>query len=189
MKKVLRRPSPAMVVAIVALIAALGGTAVAGGVLNKKKAKKIANSAITKRAPGLSVAHAKSADSAGSANTLTGLTKINYSADSGSADQQVFSAGGLALVAKCSGAAADLDATTSVAATLQSYGNTSDTNDTSFNPGDTDTLLESDEERDFVYTGSNGSIIVGQLAAAFNAGGLYGGTSPKCIIKGYVQVL
>jgi hypothetical protein len=51
MKQVFRRPSPAMVVAIVALIAALGGTAVAGGALNKKKVNNI----ITNRAPGLSV--------------------------------------------------------------------------------------------------------------------------------------
>jgi hypothetical protein len=40
MKKVLRRrPSGAMVVAIIALVAALGGTAVAGGVLTTKKFK------------------------------------------------------------------------------------------------------------------------------------------------------
>jgi hypothetical protein len=62
MKKVLGRPSPAMVVAIVALIAALGGTAVAGGFITKKKAKKVADNQITKRAPGLSVASAKTAD-------------------------------------------------------------------------------------------------------------------------------
>lgn len=62
MKKVFRRPSPAMVVAIVALIAALGGTAIAGGALNKKKVKNISNNQITQRAPGLSVSSAKSAD-------------------------------------------------------------------------------------------------------------------------------
>jgi hypothetical protein len=64
MKRVFRRPSPAMVVAIVALIAALGGTAVAGGVLTKKKVNKI----ITNRAPGLSVASAKSAENASNAS-------------------------------------------------------------------------------------------------------------------------
>lgn len=48
------RPSPAMIVAMVALIVAIGGTAVAGGVLNKKKVNQI----ITNRAPGLSVANA-----------------------------------------------------------------------------------------------------------------------------------
>jgi hypothetical protein len=68
MKKVIRRPSPAMIVAIVALIAALGGTALAGGVLNKKKAKTIANNVVTQRASGLSVASAKNADNANNAN-------------------------------------------------------------------------------------------------------------------------
>ncbi|MBM4438234.1 MAG: hypothetical protein FJ029_13645 [Actinobacteria bacterium] len=59
------RPSPAMVLAVIALIAALGGTAIAGGALTSKKAKKIANKQITKRAPGLEVAKA------GTANTAT----------------------------------------------------------------------------------------------------------------------
>ncbi len=54
------RPSPAMIVAVVALVAALGGTAIAGGVLNKKKVNKI----ITNRAPGLDVNSAKKADDA-----------------------------------------------------------------------------------------------------------------------------
>jgi hypothetical protein len=73
MKKVLRRPSPAMIVAIVALIAALGGTAIAGGVINKKKAKNIANNVVTQRAPGLSVSHAVSADNANNANNANNL--------------------------------------------------------------------------------------------------------------------
>jgi hypothetical protein len=66
MKKVFGRPSPAMGVAMVALIVALGGTAVAGGVLNKKRVNKI----ITKRAPALSVNHAKTADNLTSTATL-----------------------------------------------------------------------------------------------------------------------
>lgn len=64
MKRVFRRPSPAMVVAIVALTAALGGTAVAAKTLTKKNVKNISNNQITKREPGLSVASAKTADSA-----------------------------------------------------------------------------------------------------------------------------
>ena len=75
MKKALKsRPSPAMIVAIAALIVALGGTAVAGGVLNKKKVNKI----ITNRAPGLSVASAKSADNAKNADNLGGLDPTTY---------------------------------------------------------------------------------------------------------------
>ena len=59
MGKVLgKKPSPAMLVAIVALVAALCGTAIAGGGLTKKKVNKI----ITKRAPGLSVDNADKLD-------------------------------------------------------------------------------------------------------------------------------
>ncbi len=65
--KALKSPSPAMLVALVALIVALGGTAVAGGVLNKKKVNKI----ITNRAPGLSVNHANTAGSAANADSAT----------------------------------------------------------------------------------------------------------------------
>ncbi|MGZ5312059.1 MAG: hypothetical protein ACXWEA_08380 [Solirubrobacterales bacterium] len=60
--KNVRRPSPALVIACIALVAALGGTAIAGGVINGKKAKNIANKQITKRAPGLSVANAANAE-------------------------------------------------------------------------------------------------------------------------------
>jgi hypothetical protein len=60
-----------MVVAIVALIVALGGTAIAGGFITKKKAKKIAANQVNKLAPGLSVASAKNADNATNADTAT----------------------------------------------------------------------------------------------------------------------
>lgn len=75
MKRALnRRPSPAMVVAVVALIAALGGSAVAGGVLNKKKV----NTIISNRASGLSVAKAKNADNLGGLDPSTYKTASNY---------------------------------------------------------------------------------------------------------------
>jgi hypothetical protein len=68
------RPSPAIVVAVVALVAALAGTAVAGpdastSAINKKKVKKIASKQIKKLAPDLSVA---SADQAANAAALGG---------------------------------------------------------------------------------------------------------------------
>ena len=63
LQRLKKQVSPATVIAMLALIVALGGTAVAGGVLNKKKV----NTIIDNRAPGLSVLKAKSADSAGSA--------------------------------------------------------------------------------------------------------------------------
>ena len=65
-----RRPSPAMVVAVVALSLGLVGSAVAGsGVLDKGQVKKVANKQISKRAPGLAVASAKAADTARTADT------------------------------------------------------------------------------------------------------------------------
>jgi hypothetical protein len=71
------RPSPAMIVAVVALIAAVGGTAVAGGVLNKKKV----NTIISNRASGLEVKSAKNADHADKAtdaDKLGGLAPSSY---------------------------------------------------------------------------------------------------------------
>jgi hypothetical protein len=65
------RPSPAIVVAVVALIAALAGTAVAANptatssAINKKKVKKIATKQINKLAPDLSVAEADNARNLG----------------------------------------------------------------------------------------------------------------------------
>jgi hypothetical protein len=68
MKNSTRRPSPALLVAVMALIAALAGTAVAADpvantAVSKKKtkkiAKKVAKKQIKKRAPGLSVANAQ----------------------------------------------------------------------------------------------------------------------------------
>jgi hypothetical protein len=68
------RPSPAMIVAMVALIVAIGGTAVAGGVLNKKKV----NTIISNRASGLTVARAKNADNLGGLDPTTYKTASNY---------------------------------------------------------------------------------------------------------------
>jgi hypothetical protein len=59
-----------MIVAVAALIVALGGTAIAGGVLNKKKVNRIINN----RAPGLSVGSAKHADSAATAEDVLWAT-------------------------------------------------------------------------------------------------------------------
>src|SRR5262249_9249313 len=86
------RPSPALVVAIVALVAALSGAALAAPVSNKgvskSKAKKIANKEIDKRAPGLSVAHA---ETAGNADTVgnRSANDLQTSSGFGSNPQQI----------------------------------------------------------------------------------------------------
>jgi len=68
LRRLKRHASPATVIAMLALIVALGGTAVAGGVLNKKKV----NTIIDNRAGGLSVLKAKTADSAGKTDNVFG---------------------------------------------------------------------------------------------------------------------
>jgi hypothetical protein len=76
MERLKGRPSPAMVVAMIALVAALAGTAIAAVPLTKKTVNKI----ITKRAPGLSVNKAKTADfatTAGNANNASTLNNLN----------------------------------------------------------------------------------------------------------------
>jgi hypothetical protein len=67
-----------MVIAVVALIAALAGTAFAGGFVTKKKVNKI----ITNRAPSLAVASAKSADTAKTADTAKNATTATTAANS-----------------------------------------------------------------------------------------------------------
>ncbi len=102
------RPSAAIIVAVLAVVAALAGTAVAGpdtstSAVSKKKVKKIArkqaikqinalapgiaDEQINKRAPGLSVAHADSAESAASAANAVTATNAANAANAANADQ------------------------------------------------------------------------------------------------------
>jgi hypothetical protein len=125
-----------MLVAGAALVAALAGTAIADplaikSVLNKKEKKQVtnisrnqANLLIDQRAPGLSVAHAGTADSAASASnaanaanatdaahadqadnaaTANGVTvrSIRYHVPEGNNPVEVLSMGGLTLTANC----------------------------------------------------------------------------------------
>jgi hypothetical protein len=85
------RPSPALIVGILALVTAFAGAAMASdpvastSALSKKKVKKIADKQITARAPNLSVAHARSADSAASADTANSANAADTAAEAGNA--------------------------------------------------------------------------------------------------------
>jgi hypothetical protein len=75
------RQAPAIVIAIVALVAAVGGVAIAnpsaftsGGPITKKKVKKISTNVVNSLAPGLSV---KSAGTAGTANQLSMFAQVS----------------------------------------------------------------------------------------------------------------
>jgi hypothetical protein len=78
-----RRPSPALLVACAALVVALAGTAVAAPdiatkAITKSKVKQIAKKQINKAAPGLSVDHANTADSAKPSGPAGGDLTGNY---------------------------------------------------------------------------------------------------------------
>jgi len=77
-------PSPAMVVAVIAVVLALGGTAVAAlSGKDKKKVRNIADQEITKKAPGLAVASAGTAANATNASSAADAAKLGGVAPSG----------------------------------------------------------------------------------------------------------
>jgi hypothetical protein len=69
------RPSPAMIIAVIALIMSLGGSAYALSKKDKKQVRNIADGEITKKAPGLSEANA---GKAGDADKLGGVAPSGY---------------------------------------------------------------------------------------------------------------
>ena len=112
MGSLIRRQSPALVVAIIALIAAFGGSALAGGgPITKKKSKKIANNVVTQRAPGLSVANANTANVANKVGPLS-AAKFDYRAANGAGTTTIGTFGGLVLQASCPANTTNLQATT-----------------------------------------------------------------------------
>jgi hypothetical protein len=78
----IRLPSPALVISFIALVVAVGGGTLAVAALTKPKVKTIAkaqaNKQIDRRAPGLSVSHADTADKAGD---VTDVASANVAAD------------------------------------------------------------------------------------------------------------
>jgi hypothetical protein len=86
-----RKPSPAILVAVLALVAALAGTAVAGpdastSAITKKKVASIATKQINKLAPGLSVAHADTASNATNAQNAAHADTATNAQDANSLD-------------------------------------------------------------------------------------------------------
>jgi hypothetical protein len=81
MRKLLKhRPAPAMIIAVIALIMSLGGSAYALSKKDKKQVRNIADGEITKKAPGLSVANA---GKAGDADKLGGAAASAYTQGGG----------------------------------------------------------------------------------------------------------
>ena len=156
-----RLPSPGLVVGVVALIAALSGTAIALPGKNTVDSGDIKKGAV------------KTSDIArGTVQTLTG-TKVNYRASQNSAAQQIYGDGTVRLTASCgAGGALTLNLHTLVDnAAVQSFGGGPDTVDPDFDKADTPvTISSADEERDLVYTNSSGSHVVALQYFALVAG-------------------
>ena len=110
------RPSPAVIVAFVALALALTGSVAGAGTnglyakVTKSSVKKIANKQINKAAPGLSVAKAKNAKAVGGQTVHKMFAKV----PSDSETATVLKANGLTLTADCAGGNLQFEATTSV---------------------------------------------------------------------------
>lgn len=88
--RIRRLPSPALVISAIALIVAVGGGSFAIAAINNSKVKKIAkkqaNKQIKKKAPGLSVSHAATADTATNANHATSADSAANADHASSAD-------------------------------------------------------------------------------------------------------
>jgi hypothetical protein len=125
-------PSPALILAFLALVLAVGGGAFAIASSNSKQVRRIANKVVSKRAHRLSVRHAKRADTATLADHATAADTATDALNAGATggmhlakldarmppggNATVFNANGLTLIATCSGAnELNLTATTSVA--------------------------------------------------------------------------
>jgi hypothetical protein len=81
----IKRPSPALVVAILALVAAIAVPAFALTKKEKRVVRNVANAQITKRAPRLTVASAQTATQAQNATRANGVKpiKVSFAAPSG----------------------------------------------------------------------------------------------------------
>ena len=113
MGEALTKRSPALVVAILALVAAVAGTAVAGTDLGattskltkkkvKKTAKKVSNNQITKRAPGLSVANAATLDGHPPADFLSSARVRAFDVTlNGGESRELLSTGAFTFTATC----------------------------------------------------------------------------------------
>jgi hypothetical protein len=101
----LKRPSPALVVSIIALVAAVAVPAFALTKSEKRVVRKVANAQITKRAPGLAVASAQSAASASNAANAAKVDDADVCSGTVSMQstdaQTVCSVGPLSVVANC----------------------------------------------------------------------------------------
>lgn len=127
-------------------------------------------------------------DQVPSAAKVNGIEVIKFDERSAgsTSEKSVFNSGGLQITFACDGAGnITVNAyTSSDHASIQSYGTSSDTNESDFNIASNPlTISSSDEQRDVVYTNESGSVVhVSYLAEELRTSG------PKCILSGIAEV-
>jgi hypothetical protein len=208
------RPSAAIVVGVLALVAALAGTALAGSdattsAPSKKKVKKIAKrqakKQIKKLAPGLSVAHAETANTANTANSATQAqnagtanrvrpVKVNFAASANAAPRTFLNQGGVRIRGDCEAGHARLTASsTANNGTLKldfvdGDGNTSSSPALDFSPVTILTISTLAAEPNnaltitLTYRGAGGTTVSGEVLVAEGTG------AAQCVIAGTLFV-
>jgi hypothetical protein len=125
-----------------------------------------------------------SATTASNVNGIS-ITKFGERSAGGTAEKDVFNNGHLRITFTCdAGGAITVNAyTASDHASIQSYGTSSDTNNSDFNIADNpETISASDEQRDIVYTDESGNVVhLSYLAEEERT------TGPKCILAGFAE--
>jgi hypothetical protein len=97
------RPTPALIISMIALFAAIGGGyAVAAKHTDKKVDKKLINKVLKNKAPSLSVAHAATAGDSTKVGGSTVVT-IYKTQPPGTGDQTIFSSGPFTITMACTG--------------------------------------------------------------------------------------
>lgn len=158
---------------------------------NAVTTKKIKNNAVNgtkvNEATLGEVPSAASATTAGNAGTVNGIavTKLLERSAGGTAEKDIFNNGHLRITFACDGGGnVEIKAyTLSDHAAINSYGTSSDTDNGDFNIADNpETISESDEERDLVYTDESGNVVALQYLVYENRS-----FGPQCIFAGFAQ--
>ena len=174
-----RRPSPAMIIAVIALVLGLGGAAIAADLTKpqvKKIAKKVANKQIKKKAilksqeGSLNVNSAKTADTAANAAAVNGVRVVgmDYRANYGDASAEVLNVPGLTIRVDCVTGPNDLEviATVTTPGEFESGSTSGGAVENSLSgtnvPGDTFDLVDGDDNAivgNTVFHGYNGDVV------------------------------
>jgi len=164
-----RRPSAATVIAVIALIVALGGTAIAAGLTHKEKrqVKSIARSQVNKK-----------------------VKKVFKRIPVGDFNVRIATISGFRLEADCTqnGDAVFLQSPSGVRVDGYSH-NASGADGTAFGTNQTMNVGSDEGSSSFSITTRQGTVLSGELATDFpGASGVFGNDTTHCVVHGHILV-